>query len=392
MTLATAVPWPPAHPPHRLFGIAPDYIELSRQAPLVRLSLASGAEVWLATRYQDVRTVLSDRRFSSCTRPLHRTGRQGEVTVAKLVHSDPPEHTRYRSLINRAFSARRMIALEPRIHQLTEEYLDAMATGPRPTDLIQAFAHPLPVRVICELLGVSYADQSVFLQPITHLLSNDVSGHEAKESFAGLLDWMSALLAEKRAGDSDDLLSELARCSDLPDGELADLAITLLAGGYESTTGMIAASVAVLDAYPEARLALRSGAADWDRAIEELLRYITVIHHGLDRVVTEDVFLGGQILRRGERVIAFLPAANHDLELCADSERLDVMRSPVRHASFGFGPHQCVGQQLARSEIRIALSGLMRRFPNLQLAVDPEELRYRSNMVVDGLRELPVTF
>lgn len=393
MDTETKLPWPPAHPDQQLFAVAPEYLQLNaRDAQLARLTLPTGDDAWLATRHQDVRTVLSDRRFSSITRPLHRTGRQGTAFIGRLLHSDPPEHTRYRTLVNRAFSARRVRALEPRIHQLTEEHLDAMAAGPRPADLVEAFAHPVPLQVLCELLGIPETDHTAFLRPIELLLSHDVDGQHTQVAIKELLDWMISILAAKRLHPDDGLLSELAEHRGAEDEELADLAITVLMGGYESTTGMIAASVAVLAQHPQALQALRADEADWDRAVAELLRYITVIHYGLDRMVTEDLVLNGQMLHAGERVIAFLPAANQDPELSAEPQCLNIYRAQTRHASFGFGPHQCVGQQLARTELRITLSGLLRRFPGLRLAVDPGQLRYRSHMVVDGLQELPVTF
>ncbi|MFI5867542.1 cytochrome P450 [Streptomyces sp. NPDC051546] len=385
--------WPLDRPAAEPFGIAASYQMLREKAPATRVSLPGGESALLVTTYQDVRTVLSDRRFSSLTRPLHRAGwEEGEARIGRLVHSDPPQHTHYRRLLTQAFSARRVSRLEPRIEQIVQEHLDAMADGPQPTDLIAAFALPVPLRITCEMMGIPYAERENFEYPNDRLLTRGLDAEEAASVTSQLLDYMLSVVARKRKALDDDLISEMIRAGTMTDNELADMAITLLLGGYETLTGMISASMLVLLENPGQQGALCGTPNERDRAVDELLRHITIIQYGLDRVATQDLVLSGQKIRAGDRVIAFLPAANRDPALCQSPDTLDTSRQGVAHASFGFGPHQCLGQQLGRVELRVALSGLFKRFPTIKIAVPASQLKFRDNLVVGGLHELPVSW
>ncbi|MDP9867134.1 MULTISPECIES: cytochrome P450 [Streptosporangium] len=370
-----------------------------QQGALHRMTFADGHLGWLVTGNAAARAVLADNRFSNRTElnhpPVAHPLFQEEdrrTLPGFFLRMDAPEHTRYRRLLTGQFTVRRMRQLEPRIEKITSDCLDAMEGSAQPVDLVQSFALPIPSLVICELLGVPYADREQFQRDSAALLNLDSSAEQMAAALADLMAYLHGLVLRKRAEPADDLLGSLAAGGELNDEELTGVAVLLLVAGHETTANMLALGTFALLRNPDQLALVRDDPAVAESAVEELLRYLTIIHMGPVRTALEDVELDGRLIKAGESVAFSLPAANRDPERFDDPGTLDVTRPPTGHLTFGHGIHQCLGQQLARVEMRIAYPALLRRFPGLRLAVPPEEVPMRSNMTIYGVHRLPVTW
>ncbi|MFC5246448.1 cytochrome P450 [Streptomyces nigrescens] len=374
-----------------------EYRTLREQEPVAPVTFPDGAAGWLVTRYDDVRTVLSDPRFSA-KRIVLRPGGGGMEDAPPpppglFIMMDAPEHTRFRRLLTGQFTVRRMRQLAPAVEKIVAEQLDAMAAAEGPVDLVQAFALPVPSLVICELLGVPYADREEFQRNSATIVRLHSSPEEFQQAQAALRGYIHQLVLAKREKPTDDILSELVQSGELTDEELVGVGVLLLIAGHETTANMIALSTMCLLQNPEQLAALRADPSLMDGAVEELLRYLTVVQFGVRRTALEDVELHGQQIKEGSTVVASLASGNRDTEhLADDPEALDVGRPHSAHLAFGHGIHQCLGQQLARAELKAALSALLDRFPTLRLAVPVEEVPMRDDMLVYGVHELPVTW
>ncbi|MEU7011097.1 cytochrome P450 [Streptomyces sp. NPDC046332] len=371
--------------------------ELREASPLTRMTYPDGHVGWLATGHSTVRAIMGDPRFSSRYELLHYPfpgGPEGPLPpapVGDMTGMDAPRHTRFRRLLTGKFTVRRMRLLSGRVAEITAEHLDAMERSGPGTDLVEAFARPLPSLMICELLGVPYADRERFQNHAHTLMSRDVTPEEQYAAFTGLQEYMAELVEAKRAEPSDDLLGDLAQDSDLADEELVGVGGFLLAAGLDTTANMIAHGTFALLTNPAQADALREDPDLAPQAVEELMRYLTVAHTGIKSAL-EDVEVEGRLIRAGESVTLSLEAANRDPERFPDPDRLDVHRKATGHLGFGHGIHQCLGQQLARVEMTVALPALLRRFPTLRLDVPAEEVPLRTNMNIYGVHRLPVTW
>ncbi|MFF5127296.1 cytochrome P450 [Streptomyces syringium] len=370
--------------------------ELRERQPLTRLRYPDGHLGWLATGHSAVRAIAADTRFSSRYELMHYPFPGTEdlevppATVGDLTGMDQPEHTRYRRLLAGKFTVRRMRALTARVEQITAEHLDAMERQGPTVDLVRAFAHPVPALVICELLGVPEARRAVFMERAAAISSPESSLDEQIAALAGLGEFFRDLISDKRAHPTDDVLSDLTT-SDLTDEELAGIAGFLLAAGLDTTANMIGLGTFALLTHPDQAAALRADPGLADQAVEELLRYLTITPTGV-RAALEDVEVDGQLIRIGESVTISIQAANRDPARFDDPDTLDIHRKATGHLAFGHGIHQCLGQQLARVEMRVALPALLTRFPTLRLAVPPEEVPLRTDMNIYGVHRLPVTW
>ncbi|MEV0389501.1 cytochrome P450 [Nonomuraea sp. NPDC050643] len=402
-TSDTPVTLPMRRDPGCPFAPPPGLTRQRADQPLARLAFPDGHVGWLVTGYDLARTILADPRFtarpelrhSPLPRPNVRPGGKDESPAPGwFAVMDPPEHTRYRRLLTGHFTVRRMRHLEPRITQIVTEQLDAMAAAGPPADLVQAFALPVPSLVICELLGVPYDDHAFFQEQTVVVVDMDNSQAQALTALGDLAGYLADLVRHKRATPADDLLSHLITESDLNDEELTNIALLLLVAGHETTANMLALGTFALLRNPGQLDAFRADASMTDSAVEELLRYLTIIHLAVpNRAATEDVELGGRLIRRGETVVMGLPAVNRDPARFADPDALRLDRADARqHLAFGHGVHQCLGQQLARIEMRIGYRALFERFPTLRLAVPPEEVPLRDSAMVYGVWRLPVTW
>jgi cytochrome P450 len=383
---------PTARPAHRPFDPP---AELATSAPVSRLTFPDGHEGWLVTGHAQARAVLADPRFTSRRElmhyPLADLGEAPPAPVGTITALDAPEHTRFRRLLAGKFTVRRMRLLAERVEQVTVEHLDAMDEQGPPADLMADFAQPVPAVMICELLGVPYADRAPFQHHATTVNDADSTPEEQYAAFGALTEYMHALVRAKRAEPTDDVLGDLTD-SDLTDAELAGVAGFLLGAGLDTTANMIALGTFALLRHSGRLAALRDDPDIVDGAVEELLRYLSIAHTGV-RAAREDVELDGELISAGQSVVLALGAANRDPARFPAPDTLDLRRRAAGHLAFGHGPHQCLGQQLARVEMRVALPTLLRRFPGLRLAVPAGEVPLRDGAAdIYGVRRLPVTW
>ena len=390
----------PFSPPSALDPPA-EWDRLRGRCPAARVRMASGDEVVLLTRYADVRQVLSDHRFSRqlTAEDAARVSEDEGVTFAETpTPATGPGHLRWRRLVGRAFSARRIAVMRPRIAAMADHLLGRLLAAGPPADLIGGFGFPLPVWVICDLLGLPEGDRDRFAYWSNMMLNvSQATRAEIDTALAEfdtyLLDWIAA----KRADPGDDLLSELITIADAEDGRLSEAELLstgqiLLAAGHETTANMIGKMVAMLLAKRDRWERLRADDALVSTAVEEVLRFDANFGFGIPRYLSEPLRVGDAELPKGTTVVCNISAANRD-ELAFDqADVMNLSRSPNQHLIFGIGPHSCIGQALARVELQIALDALLRRIPTLDLAVPPDELRRREGLIVGGLTELPVTW
>ncbi|MEU6119779.1 cytochrome P450 [Streptomyces sp. NPDC047117] len=387
---------PTSRPADCPFAPPADLGRLREERPLRRMRFPDGHLGWLATGHSAVRAVLGDPRFSSRYDLMHApTPYDGEVEmgpapVGDMTGIDPPHHTRYRRLLMGKFTVRRMRALTERVEQIAVEHLDAMERQGPSVDLVAAYAHPVPALMICELLGVPAAERDRFKRQAAGISRTDASLEEQFAALSALQELIAELVVAKRARPTDDLLSDLTT-TDLTDEELAGLGGFLLAAGLDTTANMLALGTFALLSHPEQAASLRADPGLVDQAVEELLRYLSITHTGV-RSALQDVELDGQLIRAGESVVVSVQAANRDPARFADPDTLDLHRKATGHLAFGHGIHQCLGQQLARVEMRVAFPALFARFPTLRLAVPPEEVPMRPEANIHGVHSLPVTW
>jgi cytochrome P450 len=364
---------------------------------LERVTDSLGHPAWLVTRYADAREVLGDAtRFSTERLPVMRIPGTDPAAMraGNLLMTDPPEHTRLRRLLTGEFTVKRIRRLEPRISEIVEERLDAMAQAGPPTDLVADFALPVPSLVICELLGVPYADREDFQsrasKQIDLTLPLGERGRVAAESRA----YMGGLVDRAFAEPGDDMLGMLVRehGEDLTRDELIGIASLLLIAGHETTANMLALGTLALLRRPEQAAMVREDPDAVAPAVEELMRYLSIVHASVPRVAVDDTEVAGQAIAAGDMVLVALAAADRDRALVEDPDQLDVGRAAAPHVAFGHGVHHCLGAPLARMEMAIAFPALLRRFPTLATTTDPEGADFREGTFIYGMRSLPLTW
>jgi cytochrome P450 len=365
-----------------------------------RVKLPTGQLAWLVTRHDDVRRLLRSPDVSSdWTKPgfplLRPAQLSGQGRAGLLIRMDAPEHTRYRRMLSPEFMIKNMRALEPLIRETVVNALESMQASGAPADLIEWFALPVPSMVICHLLGVPYSDHVFFQERSRILLAWSTPPEEAMAARDELHEYLVELVTARQRDGGEDLVSRLAvervATGEITVDELAGLSLLLLIAGHETTANMIGLSTLMLLQHPDQLRQLREEPELIVAAVEELLRYLTIVRTGLPRVVVADTEIGGHPVKAGEGVIAWLAAANHDGVVFTEPGELDVRRGSHQHMAFGFGVHQCLGQPLARAELRIALAELISRLPGLALAIDPADVEFRDAFVF-GAQRLPVTW
>ncbi|MFD9869598.1 cytochrome P450 [Streptomyces niveus] len=389
----------------------PAYAWLREHAPVHRTRLPSGVDAWLVTRYADARRALADPRLSK--NPVHHAeqphakgktgipGERGAELMTHLLNIDPPDHTRLRRLVSQAFTPRRVAEFAPRVQELTDGLIDAFAAKGE-ADLIHDFAFPLPIYAICDLLGVPREDQDDFRDWAGMMIRHGGGprGGVAR-SVKKMRGYLAELIHRKRDDPGDDLISGLIRASDhgehLTENEAAAMAFILLFAGFETTVNLVGNGTYALLRNPGQRARLQRSLDAGESAllatgIEELLRHDGPVEMATWRYATEPVELGGQSVAVGDPVLVVLAAADRDPERFADPDRLDLSRGDNKHLGYGHGIHYCLGAPLARLEGQTALRTLLTRLPDLRLAVDPSDLRWRGGLIMRGLRTLPVQF
>ncbi|UXA18531.1 cytochrome P450 [Mycobacterium sp. SMC-4] len=396
----TGTPPPPLHMRRAGLEPVPELRDARRDAGVTTVTGAFGMQAYLVTRYDDVKTVLSDHhRFSNRRPAAPGVGiDQDELTRARagnLLALDPPEHQRLRRMLTSEFTFRRMKRLQPRIVEIVEGALDTMAAAGAPADLVEHFALPIPSLVICELLGVPYADRDDFQRRSARQLDLSIPIPERLELQREGREYMGRLVAAARSEPQDDILGMLIRehGDDLTDDELIGIAGLLLLAGHETTSNMLALGTLTLLRHPDQLAAVRDDPDAVAPAIEELMRWLSIVHTAIPRLTTGDVELAGVEIPAGSLVFASLPAANRDDAFVERADVFDISRgAALGHVGFGHGVHHCLGAPLARMEMQTAFPALLRRFPALALAEDFDDVPFRGFHFIYGLASLRVTW
>ncbi|GAA4874139.1 cytochrome P450 [Saccharopolyspora cebuensis] len=399
---AAEQPEAPEYPMSRASGCPfdppPGLKAAQQEAPLTRVRLWDGRTTWLVTRYAEQRALLADPRISSdVTRPGYPSPAPVSGSRLSFILMDDPEHGRQRRMVAPPFTVKRVAAMRPAVQRIVDERIERLLAGPKPVDLVEEFALPVPSLVICELLGVPYADHDFFQDNSKTIIRRDAAPEERAAAMGALVGYLHDLLGAKRAEPREDLLSGLVERVDggeLTQQDAAEMGVLLLIAGHETTANMIALGTLALLENPD-QLALLRDAEDESviaSAVEELLRYLNITHNGRRRVALEDIEIAGEVIRAGEGVIVPNDIGNRDPEVFADPDRLDITRDARRHVAFGFGVHQCLGQPLARLELQVVYGTLYRRLPGLRLATDRDRIPFKHDGSVYGVHELPVTW
>ncbi|MBV9846045.1 MAG: cytochrome P450 [Kutzneria sp.] len=383
----------------------PEYAPLRAQRPIAPVTMPNGQRAWLVTKYEYARALLADRRITADRlHPAfpkridvdHEALEENHLIGQSMVSMDPPEHTARRRMVISEFSVRRVRTMRPRIQQIVDGRIDAMLAAGGPLDLVRMLSLPVSSLVMCELLGVPAEDRPRF-QRLTAVLVAAAGTQEQLETAGNELNaYLDGLVTAQQSAPSEGLLSRLItrnrRTGAMDHTDLVNMASLLLLAGYETTANMISLGATALLAHPDQLARIRENPKSLPQGIEELLRYFSIVDTATSRVALEDIEVGGMTIRAGEGLIVATSAANWDADVFAEPERLDLSRPGRRHVAFGFGVHQCLGQNLARVELEIVFGTLFRRIPGLRLTVPATELPYKETDLIYGIHEVPVTW
>jgi cytochrome P450 len=388
--------YPPSRPASCPFDPPAEFTEW-REQPGLRRVLWKGVPVWAVSRYEEIRTALADPRISADTLNKLQKGFPGDP-VPVFPRMDDPEHNRIRRMLTKDFTVKRVRAMRPQIQQLVDNVLDEMISGGAPADLVRDYALPVPSLVISLLLGVPYEDHQFFQEHSQTMFNREAPEEDHRTAQVALFSYLQELIARKERQPQEDLLSRVIEeqvvTGELTRDALAVNSVLLLSAGHETTANMIALGTLFLLENPDPLARVR----DTDdpmviaRAVDELLRYLTIVTTFTERIAAEDIEIGGQLVRAGEGLVMNLQAGNRDSAFVDHPDTFDIDRDSHGHITFGYGTHQCIGQTLARAELEIALPTLLRRLPDLKVIVPLEELDFRSDMDVFGVHAMPVTW
>ncbi len=384
------------------FDPPPALREMRQNEPLARVKLWNDQEVWLATRYEDVRSLLSDPRVSADSGHPGFPGQSPGMSLMRkqyrtFMSMDPPEHGQYRRMLTAEFTVKRIEQLRPRMQAIVDERIDAILAKGAPAELIEDLALALPSFMICDLLGIPYEDQEFFQSRGSIIASSKTSAAEAAAVSKELCDgYIGDLIDRKNAEPKDDLLSRVIvaqyQTGHITRKDLISMSRLLLVAGHETSANTMGMGILTLLQHPDQLLILQNDPSLLNNTVEEILRYVDVAHSGRRRTAMEDIEIAGQTIRAGDGIIAHNPSANRDVRMFSDADRFDIRRNTSGHVAFGFGVHQCLGQPLARAELQTVFGTLFRRIPTLRLAVPFEELAFKDDMFVYGVDALPVAW
>ncbi|KKC06037.1 cytochrome P450 [Mycobacterium nebraskense] len=405
ISFETSDSWPDAElpvlpvprPGHCPLAPPPEFAEW-REQPGLRRAMFQGNPVWVVSRYHDIRAALVDPRLSAKTIPdsMMPTDADNKVPVM-FARADDPEHQRLRRMMTSNFTFRRCESMRPHIQEMVDHYLGQMVCNGAPADLVREFALPVPSMVIALLLGVPPDDLEIFQYNTTRGLDQRCTDEERGQAFGAMYAYIQELVQRKEREPGDDLISRLVTeyvaTGQLDHATTAMNSVIMMQAGHETTANMISLGTVALLEHPDVfeRLGRTDDPAVIANVVEELMRYLSIVHSQVDRVATEDLMIGGQLVRAGEYVMMSLLAGNWDAEFVDNPESFDVGRNTRGHLGFGYGVHQCIGANLARVEMQVAFATLARRLPGLKLAVPPEELRFKEANIY-GMKELPVSW
>jgi cytochrome P450 len=385
------------------FAPPPTSLAMNDTKQLSRVRIWDGSTPWLIHGYDAIRALFTDARASVDDRlPGYPHWNEGMLATVdrrprSVFTSDAEEHTRFRRMLSKPFTFKRVEALRPAVQKITDDHIDALLAGPQPGDIVDRLALPVPSLVISQLLGVPYEDADFFQAQAQRGMGRYATEEDTAQGAASLAKYIANLIRAKMQSPSEDLVSDLAErvtAEEISVREAAQLATGVLIAGHETTANMLSLSVAALLDHPD-QLALLRDADDPKviaTAVEELMRYLSIIQTGQRRIALEDIEVGGETIRGGEGIILDVAPANWDNRQFHNPDKLDLLREEGPHVGFGYGRHQCVGQQLARMELQIVLPTLFRRIPTLRLAVPVDEISFKHDALAYGVYELPVTW
>ncbi|WP_396903697.1 cytochrome P450 [Mycolicibacterium phlei] len=395
--------YPMERDPRCPFAPPPQMLRMNEVKPLSRVRIWDGSTPWLVTGHAVARELFADSRVSVDDRKegFPHWNEHMLATVHKrprsVFTSDAEEHTRFRRMLSKPFTFKRVEGLRPAIQQVTDECIDEILAGPQPADIVTKLALPVPTRVISEMLGVPYEDHEFFQHHANVGLARYATAEDGQKGAMSLAGYLIDLIKKKMENPAEDAVSDLAErvnAGEISIKEAAQLGTGLLIAGHETTANMIGIGVLALLENPEQAAALR----DTDdpkfiaNAVEELMRYLSIIQNGQRRIAVEDIEIAGETIRAGEGIILDLAPANWDARVYPEPDKLDLSRDASGQLGFGYGRHQCVGQQLARAELQIVFHTLLRRIPTLRLAVPIEEIPFKHDRLAYGVYELPVAW
>jgi cytochrome P450 len=394
---------PPRFPFNRVDPLQPppQYAQARATQPIFPVTLWNGRRAWLVTRYDDMRSVAADPRFSGeFANPGFPTVTEARVVVDKeeraFVGMDNPRHDHYRRMLTKEFSTKRMMALRPKMTAIANRLIDELMAQPQPADLVATIAVPFPSFVMCDLVGSPYEDHPFIIECAAGRHGLLQTPAQAGEKARALVDYFMRLIQRKEQAPGDDLVSrvleEHIRPGNLSREDFAEIGAMILRAGHDTTTNMIGFGTLILLNHPEQAAAVRDQPEVVPGAVDELLRYISPVQFSPRRVALEDVAIGDVVIRKGEGVFPLNPAANRDPAVFPDPDRFDVRRDASHHVAFGWGIHQCLGQILARMELQTLFPLLLQRLPNLRVAARDGEIRFKDDMQIYGVHNLPVAW
>ena len=393
----------PRFPFHRVDPLQPppQYGEARSTQPVLPVRLWNGRRAWVLTRYDDMRSVVTDPRFSGeFANPDFPTVTEARVVVDKeeraFVGMDNPRHDHYRRMFTKEFSTKRMIALRPKMAAIANRLIDALIAQPQPADLVATIAVPFPSLVMCDLVGSPYEDHSFIIECAAGRHGLLQTPAQASQKARELAAYFMRLILRKEKEPGDDLVSrvidEHVRPGNLSREDFAEIGAMILRAGHDTTANMIGLGTLILLQHPEQAAAVRDRPELVPGAVEELLRYISPVQFLPRRVALEDVAIGDVVIRKGDGVFAVNPAANRDPAAFAEPDKFDIHRDASHHVAFGYGIHQCLGQILARMELQVLFPLLLQRLPHLRVAAGLAEIRFKDDMQIYGVRNLPVAW
>ncbi|MEM5341442.1 cytochrome P450 [Paraburkholderia azotifigens] len=385
------------------FAPPPEYAEIREKEGLSKVTMPDGSEAWIATRYDDVRAILGDPRFSTApSTPGYPFIAPARAALLKaeypptIIRMDAPQHTKYRRMLSKEFMVHHIEAMRPELQKTVDTLLDEFIAKGSPADLFEDFALTVPTTVISRMLGVPYEDREFFQERSKAKLDLTADPEVPVRAGAEMREYLDRLITEKMAhpGNRSDLISRLVTSQVVPGHMTREEALAtielLLMGGHETTANMIALGTLSVLMHPEQKDALVADPSLVRNTVEEMLRFHTIVHYNGPRVAMEDVEVGGTLIRKGEGVLALITAANRDPKAFDNPDQFDIHRPALHHVAFSYGVHQCLGQPLARAELQIVFTTLFQRLPKLRLAVPVEDLKFRYDAFVYGVDALPV--
>ncbi|MGW6446819.1 cytochrome P450 [Lentzea sp. NPDC055074] len=381
-----------------------EFTEIREQAHISRLKFGDEHLGWLVTGHHEMREILGSTKFTTDPQQHHVLVKRGQNDLpddksvrraepGMFLSQDPPDHTRLRRMLQGQFTVRRMNQLSEWIAKIIDDQLAHLRTFDGRADLVKEFALPVPSFVICAILGVGYDQRHKFQDDTSKMLNLESTFAEAMEAFGRMKVFMRELIADKKVNPGDDMISDLLATGEPTDEEASNMAMLLLIAGHETTANMLGLGTFALLRHPDQLKILKDEPDVIDNAVEELMRYLSILHFGIVRTAVEDVEVEGHLIKAGDTVVVHVPTVNRDPEKFAgDPDELDLRRPASGHVAFGHGIHQCLGQQLARIEMRIGFTKLFQEFPDLRLDIDPEDVPLRTDMGIYGVHSLPVAW